>query len=95
MATQNSKHQHLRFDEEELPSAVNIQSGTAAAVVYTPPLHSTQHLQAGHSFQCVASLRTDFDRNDQCYVLDLVHCPATGTVAAPLSNRLVKLYKFR
>ncbi|GAB4815922.1 hypothetical protein N2152v2_002968 [Parachlorella kessleri] len=89
MEMQDGKHQHLRFDEdfEDLPNTLTSETLPAAAMV-TPP----QYLPAGHSFQCVASLRTDLDKNDQCYVLDLVHCPATGMVAAPLSNRLVKLY---
>ena len=45
-------------------------------------------------FQCLASVRTDFDK-DQCYVFELAHCPATGLVAAALSNRRIKLFNFK
>lgn len=75
----------------------------AGAAYIPPPTAPRQHLAggagaaapAGAAFQCVSAIRTDFDQQDQCYVLDLVHSPAAGVVAASLSNRRAKLYRFR
>ncbi len=85
-------HIHFASDDEQDDAG---PSTSAAAAAYAPPQPETQNLPADASFACVASVRTDFDQNDQCYVLDLVYSQATGMVAAPLSNKLVKLYRFR
>lgn len=88
-------HIHFNSDDEqeERRRTHGLASTSAAAAAYVQPHQARQQLSAG--FQCVSSVRTDFDQQDQCYVLDLVHSPAAGVVAASLSNRRVKLYKFR
>lgn len=82
---------HKRFDsdEEELPGP----SGAGAAV-RTAPCGPHASFPTAQNFQCVSSVRVDFDQKDQCYVFELAHSPGAGLVAAALSNRRIKLFNF-
>lgn len=84
---------HIKYidsDDEELPEAAHAleqppqQAGSRGGPSQPPTV-----------FRCASTVRTDFETNDQCYVLKLVYSAATNTVAATLSNHLVKLYSFR
>ena len=61
------------------------------------PAPAAQHagFSAGPGFQCISSVRTDFDQKDQCYVFELAHSSGAGIVAAALSNRRIKLFNFK
>ena len=78
---------HVRFDDG------SEGCGQQAAVEF-PTAPRAASFASGPGFQCLASVRTDFDK-DQCYVFELAHCPATGLVAAALSNRRIKLFNFK
>jgi hypothetical protein len=77
---------HIRFgdgDDEQAP------------VPAAAPQHVAPHAAfAGPGFQCVSSVRVDFDNKDQCYVFQLTH-NGQGLVAASLSNKRIKLFRFR
>ena len=77
---------HLHFGSDD--------EGPAPAAPAAPaPQHAA--FSAGPGFQCITSVRTDFDQKDQCYVFELAHSPGAGIVAAALSNRRIKLFNFR
>lgn len=61
------------------------QIQAAAPIVSGPPCQ----------FSLLSSISTDYDKTDQCYVLHLAHCAATGSVAAALSNQQIKLYALK
>lgn len=69
---------HLRFDSDDDTAT---PAGTIQPAPATTPLH------------CISTVRTDFNSNDRCYVLQLAFAPGSSTdVAAACSNNLVKLY---
>ncbi len=70
---------HLRFDDSDEDNAAPPSTHGA--------IHHTTHLH------CISTVRTDFNSNDRCYVLQLAFAPGSSTdVAAACSNNLVKLY---
>lgn len=73
---------HIRFNEEGQPLQHAAHASSA------PVFSSSQ------SFQCVSSVRVDFNK-DATYVFQLAHSPGTGLVAAALSNKRIKLFNFR
>ena len=82
--------QHIRFvgsDDEDQPMHGDLAAPSAAvpAAAVGPTV----------SMNCIATINTDYDTKDQCYVLQLVHIPAAALVAATLSNRRVKLFALR
>ena len=76
---------HLRFGDSD-------EEGAAPPPAAVPV---AAHAGLASGFECVASVRTDFDQKDQCYVFELAHSPGASLVAAALSNRRIKLFNFR
>jgi WD40 repeat protein len=87
--------QHIRFidsDDEDISKSNGMQLETApAGPSRTAPIAPS----ARSNFSLLSTISTDYDQKDQCYVLHLAHSPATGTVAAALSNRQIKLYNLK
>ena len=85
---------HLRFgdSDDEGPGP----SGAAPAAPGAAPFAGSGAPPAlGGAFQCVSSVRTDFEAQDTCYVFELAHSPGGSLVAAALSNKRIKLFNFR
>ena len=83
--------QHTRFvdsDDEDF-SKSGMQLETAPAGLSHQPQIAPPRTS---SFSLLSTISTDYDQKDQCYVLHLAHSPATGTVAAALSNKQIKLF---
>ena len=69
-----------------------------AAAPAAPPLAgpaTASHPSPTAQLRCSFTIRTDYDAQAACYVLQVVHSPGAGLVAATLSNTLTKLYAFR
>ena len=85
---------HTRFgDEDEERKAAHLHASTSMAALAAE--RSPGASGSVSQFHCVASFRTDFDQQDQCYVFELVHSEQLGLVAARLSNRRIKLFSLR
>jgi len=86
--------QHTRFidsDEEEiLKSGMQLETVPAGSLYELPVAPPTRS-----NFSLLSMISTDYDQKDQCYVLHLAHSLATGTLAAALSNRQIKLFDLK
>ncbi|KAG7672988.1 hypothetical protein Ndes2526B_g08485 [Nannochloris sp. 'desiccata'] len=83
--------QHTRFvdsdDEDISKSGMQLETAPAGSPYQLSLAPSTRS-----NFSLLSTISTDYDQKDQCYVLHLAHSPATGMVAAALSNRQIKLF---
>ena len=80
---------HIRFPGEEL------ERGEGRQALHASTSSDPSPASAAALFSCVASVRTDFNRGDQCYVLHLAQAPGQPLVAASLSNGRIKLFSVR
>jgi WD repeat-containing protein 89 len=86
--------QHTRFidsdDEDISKSGMQVETAPVGPSHRPPVAPFTTS-----NFSLLSTISTDYDQKDQCYVLHLAHSPATGTVAAALSNRHIKLFNLK
>lgn len=84
---------HIRFidsDDEDSHMREVVNPSTEPA-----QLQSNTEAPPSVPLNIVSSITTDYDTNDKCYVLQLVHIPTSALVAATLSNRRIKLFSIR
>lgn len=90
---------HTKFDSEDEDMAADPAAGPSSSVPPPPPPTSMRRMAdaAGGGPvrlpRCCGAARVDFNFNDPCYVFRVQHNPATGSVAASVSNNTVKLYQ--
>ena len=85
--------QFIDSDDEDV--AMEHQDAAGPCAQPLPPPQPPRPPTTPAQFTLVSTISTDFDKNDQCYVLHLAHAAATGSLAAALSNRHIKLFALK
>ncbi len=85
---------HIHFEDSDNEGMGDAGPSVAAAAP-APAIASAPTGPAGQlkTPVCCGSARVDFNFNDPCYVFRALPNPATGMVAASVSNNTIKLYQ--
>ena len=86
---------HTRFVDSDDEDHAMQHVGTVPQPMQEAQAATTSISNPPVQFSLLSSISTDYDKNDQCYVLHLAHSNATGSIAAALSNRQIKLYSVK
>jgi hypothetical protein len=87
-------HLHFQDSDEEMGDGGTSGPGPgSAAAADPPPAAMAAAAPPGTQPVCCGSARVDFNFSDPCYVFKVLAEPASGVVAASVSNNTIKIYQ--